>query len=482
MKKQKKLLGIVALVLVAVGLLGIYLLLTKKSEEPKEPAGDKVIRVVTIDAQAVEKISIEPSGAERICLVKSSEQWQREGSAVFPINQSVASLIVDSLLSNLNALKELDKPAELSQYGLEQPKSVLKAYQGEQCLVTIKLGDKVPNADAYYAMFDDSDKVYTVASNYERYMMLTWDGLMESITLPTISDVEQIRSVSIESTIYTNFEAFYDEENPYDYSGSHMFNWYFGTPYDGYVNADYTNTTWYTQLSNYSSYPYVGVVRYGLDGLEQYGLDQPNTTLTVSFMDGTAKSTITLYLGNEDENGNVYGYFNDIDWVFLFSKTIVENRVKAQTYTWSYLKPFWPNTNLMKQMTVEAEGNTYTLLMNHSEDGDTATWNGKDCTEILSDIGSDLFNIKYSKLVSAEEKEKLGLSANDGEANAAILQNNFGEPIICFEIVMTEGLAGSQVEVYAYDDEYCIICVNGNVNFLCDKRDIESYIMLMKLY
>ena len=473
------------------GLLGILVLLgaaygllqnakTKKEQKP-EDTGNTVFTVTTVDTAAIDTIVIENEASGEIRLEKKTEDgtdtWVRAGADIYPVNQNVVSNLLAGVLSNLNAYSALSEPAELSEYGLDSP-ATLTAYCGDAAVLSIALGDRVPNRDAYYCRINDGEDIYLVPEGYEKYIGITWEELSGTVSTPVVGDVDYLRRITLTGSRYENFTAVYEEENPYDYSGYHMFEWYFNEPFSGRVNADYETQTWYTACEGYLAISYKSIVRYGITDLEKYGLSEPSAVLTVDYEQDGMNGTYSLTLGASDGNGGIYGYFDGIPWIFTFSESVLETKLTFEPFTWSYSGVFWPNTHLLKEITITAADGSWDLQITHEEEKDTAVLNGTCVTEQLTDLATLLLDeLTYSAVLKKERKEALGLT---GENDDEVLTEAFGQPVLTVTAEPDGELSPTVVCFYDYDENSYVVTNNGAADFLADKRSVDGFVEAIK--
>lgn len=483
---RKKWAGLIVLLFVLV-LLGVSYALLKNAKNKKEQndnnGGTSVFTVTDVETAEIDAIVIENAASGEIRLEKktgdSGDTWVRGGADIYPVNQNVVENLVNGVLSNLNAYSKLEQPADLSEYGLDTP-DTLTAYSGDTVLLTIRLGGKVPNRDAYYCMMNDGEDVYLVPESYEKYIGISWEDLSGTIETPTVGDVSYLRTITLTGSRYENFTAVYDESNPYDYSGYHMFDWYFKEPFSGRINADYETQTWYTACESYLAIGYKSIVRYGITDLKKYGLSEPSAVLTVDYEQDGMNSSYTLTLGDSDGEGGIYGYFDGIPWIFTFSENVLDTKLTFEPFTWSYSGVFWPNTHLLNEITVTTADDSWEIRMTHEGETDTATLNGTDATDSVADIASlTLAKLTYSEVLKSERKEELGLR---GENDDEVLTEAFGNPVLTVTAEPDGSLEPTVVCFYIYDENSCVVTNNGIADFLADRRNVELFVEELKTY
>ena len=107
------------LLVVLVGL-GAYLYLVESKREPGD--ADRLDKVFTVEADAIQEITVKAESGDRTTVRKSGDDWQ----IVAPVTTAPDSAAVSSLttnISNLEMQRVIDEnPPDLAQYGLANPR------------------------------------------------------------------------------------------------------------------------------------------------------------------------------------------------------------------------------------------------------------------------------------------------------------------------------------------------------------------------
>lgn len=469
--KKKKMIPLLALLAAAAVLVALYLALSLKEKEEPQPSGEEAVffQVKAIAVESVDRIEISNASFSG-SFVRDGEVWRYGGSdEFFPVRQKTIENLISILLSNLNAFQVLEDPAELSEYGLAEPVAELTAYAGEQELVGISLGNALPTKEQYYCMFSGDPKVYTVSVNYQRFLTTAREDFLAELELPSVAEISQLQEIELTGAL-GSFHAVRDAANPYDYSGKAVFDWYFSEPYARPVNADYD--AWYQQCAYYLSFSYESLAAYMPQDVSVYGLSEPTARLTVVYtsQSGNERSSYTLELGSEDENGNYYARLAGSDWIMTISPKTAENRFSGNVYPWVCKTIVWPGTHGIASLSFAFDGEEHTLAIALDESGDgsgeaVGAWDGETLSqERFFSIQSDLLSLRIS--ASAE---------HDAVGEEAVLT-------IRVEVRDTETMRGQTVEFLPYNEEAYAVCVDGTVDFLVDKRDLTLYLEQLRSY
>lgn len=464
---KKNVLPLAALAGAALVLVVIYVFLQVRQKQTPDGPGDfttEYFEAVLVDTSKIDRIVIQNDKFEG-AFYKEGENWKHEGEEFFPVKQKVFDNLFSILLSHLNAFSVLEKPAELSQYGLDNPKGQLRLYQGEQELIAISLGDRLPTQEMYYCKFSGDDKVYTVSTNYHRFLTMAREDFLEELNLPQIADTSQLLEIQVcmgDAVMH----AVHDENNPYDYSGKNVFDWYFLEPYGRIVNADFD--TWHTQCENYLQFSYHSLVDYMPASLARYGLEEPEGKLTVTYrsQNGQETASYTILLGAKDEKGDYYVKLQGSDWIMTMAPEIVEMRFATDTYPWVYKNILWPGVQVLETVTITSKDFTHVLsieTVTGEDGGQTAQglWDNQLLTkEDFTLVQSALLNLQIVALAKEE------ISSED-----AVLT-------ITVKVRDEDKQKNQTIAFLPYNTEAYAISVDGQVDFVIDKRKVEAFLLL----
>jgi hypothetical protein len=130
--------------------------------------------LVRFEADIVDRVTIEPAGAEKIVLARNGENWVRKAGKDVPVNSAAAARLLDDLKAQQVANFVADVATELPKYGLDQPqlKVTLSSFASENTAET-KAGEKPIVAilfgkvegDNVYAKIDDEPFILSVGKN-----------------------------------------------------------------------------------------------------------------------------------------------------------------------------------------------------------------------------------------------------------------------------------------------------------------------------
>jgi hypothetical protein len=134
---------------------------TTSASSTAEPPAPKILALKDAD---ISKIELKREGQEQVTVAKdNSGKWQITAPNQLPADQDSVSSMV-STLSSLNSDRLVDdKPADLKQYGLADPKLEIDITTKDKPQKLL-IGDDTPTGNASFAMLGGDPRVFTVAS------------------------------------------------------------------------------------------------------------------------------------------------------------------------------------------------------------------------------------------------------------------------------------------------------------------------------
>lgn len=153
-----------ALLIILVGL-GGYLYFVEMKRAPGDDA-EKRDRVFTVEADAIDEISVRAESGEKTTIRKTGADWRIvEPAATAPDKGEVSSLT--SNLATLEIQRVLDEEAaDLTEYGLEPARFEVAFKAGGQDHKLL-LGSKTPPGSDLYARLDNQRRVFLVPAHLE---------------------------------------------------------------------------------------------------------------------------------------------------------------------------------------------------------------------------------------------------------------------------------------------------------------------------
>jgi len=167
MKKQK--IQFLLLMIILLLCIGGYMLIRNQDFETNETVENETVTVTEIDSKKVTALKV--TGAHTYSLVKRGEEWIEESIPDEDIDEGTVDSLISMLCSMNTTNTVIETPADLTQYGLEEPVITAALLLEDGSETAIHFGDYSDLYLKYYAKVDGDDNVYLVAnSNCSRLM------------------------------------------------------------------------------------------------------------------------------------------------------------------------------------------------------------------------------------------------------------------------------------------------------------------------
>lgn len=183
MSRQTRTLAILAVLVVVF--LGGYFALRSWNQSQEEASHTYLAQM-----SQVTHLSFDKEGQTLSFSWDETGGWTYDGDTDFPVNSSMLEDIAE-LFTDLEAVRVIEEPQGLADYGLDQPQRTVIA-QGETDSVTLLLGD--PVEENYYAMVEGGTQVYTIPSDLFTNTDYTLFQLVQTETLSAFQedDIQQV--------------------------------------------------------------------------------------------------------------------------------------------------------------------------------------------------------------------------------------------------------------------------------------------------
>ncbi len=496
-KKQILLLVILCVLLAAGICLYIFLPKGEAADSEGEESTAETVRVADIDPDQITGVSNRSEGEEDILLKKEEGTWKLEKLPGAPVDQDVVKGLFDCV-SPVTATKELEVSASgLSEYGLDKPQLTVKMTTAEGKEYEIRFGDTVPVSGGNYGMMADSEKVYTFTDTLFQSLHVEQNSL---ITKEEISDInsDYLTLISVKNKNKVTFQA---EVVPDDKKVDAYTNWVISEPYEKPLAGSCTED-WNTLQGFFTSVTFQDLVEYGCSDLKKYGLDQPSSEIKVGYFElkdgyeipettakpessssGTTGNTnkaaqvpekyrdhksYTLYVGDQNEDGDYYVHLKGSDHVYTLSADSVTNMKGVDAYTYMDHSVYSTLASDIKGYDVTLGKSGKKISVTHStekgdDDKDKNVWtlNGKQ----VSDDKEEDFLTPYSKAFLLEFTS----FAKDS------VKPESKEPVLT--IVYHEENRDVKVTYYPYDGtNFYRVDKDGMDYFLVDKLAVDDVI------
>lgn len=300
--KQKKTMILLACILVALA--GCYAGLRAYNshvakEKEKKAESEKVYLVKTDGLTSISYTD----GESQMAFVQEDGVWYYVPDREVPIDAGVVEQIIGTV-SSLTAVRELENPDDLADYGLTDPSYTVQYATEDGKEGVIDIGSMT--GENYYAKLEDSDAVYTITDDLVYGLSFELTGFVENDTVPSISS-GNLTGVKVAEN---GSETEYTEDD------------------DLAELAGGWGTLSLTDLAD---------CHVTEDTLSDYGLNETGRIQAVaSYTDNTTEEeeTFTVYIGGTDEDGsNRYVMVDGSALVYRVSSDIIDNMITVDDTT-----------------------------------------------------------------------------------------------------------------------------------------------------
>ena len=210
---KKKLIGIIAGIVLLALLAGGYWLLTRPEEDPGDTPAADADNLLEFSTDDVASFSIERADGKGFEVVVT----EREGQRVYNVQDydpifSIYSTGFDSFLTSLSTIVPQEtieeNAADLGKYGLADPSVVIRATLKDGTTLALMLGDPAPVDSTRYAMAEGSDTVYAVGT----YTALAVDKTIYDFRTVELFPVETDESGNLNSNSITRVALVREDE------------------------------------------------------------------------------------------------------------------------------------------------------------------------------------------------------------------------------------------------------------------------------
>lgn len=383
------------LLAILVGLVGyIYFVESKKPSGPE--AGETKTKVFSVTADKIQELSVKAASGERTVLKKSGTTWEVVEPVRVPADESEVSGITSSLVS-LEVQRGVDeRPQDLKQYGLAQPRIEIdfKA-AGDKDSRRLLLGDKTATGGNMYAKLGNEKRVFLVSGYLDSSFNRTPFDLRDKTILRF--DRSKADTVEIVSADRTLEIAKTGEE------------WRLDKPVK--ARCDYGSVE--GLVSRLQTAQMKSIAAQDATDLKQYGLDKPDVTATI----GAGSARATLLIGKKNADGNLYARDAARPMVFIVEASLADDLKKpADDYRRKDLFEFRPFSATRLDLTNGNESFAFEKATTKDKDGKTQEkWRqvkptARDVDAAKMDtLLSKLSNLRAQSFTDPTAKTKTGL-------------------------------------------------------------------------
>jgi hypothetical protein len=452
-KKTKTLIGAFsALVLLAGGYFGAQVWQKKKASSPSTGSSTPFVSesVRLTEFNSAELVKIEIRGSDLILEKEKSEGgWEvtSSGGRGININQSAVS---DKLwsISSLWAERTIEEnPADLSQYGLDNPQghTIITDSAGKKA--ELFFGSLSPNRGSYYTQVAGDPKVYLVSTYSAASLLFTLDDLRDRSLLPSF-DPTSLRRFTIERDgKVIDLTAKGEDANDFQISSfsSFILNYSSYTHPRGASSDNFSKIQ--EALGSLTIAEFVddnpaSLAPYGLDKGSRLYIEAPDAALDLRFGTGT--------------DGRLYAKFADTPGVFIVSGLEAVVNTNAFSLADKFILIFHIDT--VKDFTVVREGRTLKAEIRGTKDEPEFYLDGRKCAD-------KEFRAYYQAVIGLlVDAEYPGPQNRTSEGPEVTVTFNMKEP------------AGAQATAtfIPYNRDFYSVTQQGATDFLLSRSQVQT--------
>ena len=223
--------------------------------------------ILSIDSSAVTALSW-VNGDVTLAFHKDGEEWVYDEDSTFPVDPAKIENLL-SIFNDFGASYVIGNVTDYGDYGLEDPTCTISiTADGKD--YTVLLGGFSKMDEQRYVSIGDGNAYLVQTDPYESFNIALSDMILNDV----VPNVEKATKIDISGV--DDYEILYEENSG---KSSNEEDVYFAgdKPLDTYKVSTYLQTVSSIALTEYAQYDA------SEDSLEQYGLDEPELTLNISY-------------------------------------------------------------------------------------------------------------------------------------------------------------------------------------------------------
>ena len=400
-------------------------------------------------ADTTDILSVKAESENGTITVKSigDSEWSVNDMDASEIDSSKASALVGTIstLSSKNKIEE--NPADLSQYGLDNPQVTVTVEKKNGQIDKMIIGDLSPTLGEYFVMKDGDNTVYTMydfkVDTLKKPISYYKEFNRFSINIDNINDIKIVRSdETIEIRILSNINN--NTNNV----------WEMVQPYQSGANDDYIDNKILAPIEEISLTTPIE----NADG--GFSEKSPVLMITVKPYDNSTgkygeEYTETLTIGRTEGDMTYVKYKEQ---VFKVSSDIISFANDSSYNIVSKLQAL-VDISEVKSVMVEYNGAEHTIDITH---------NDSDMTFVLDGQKVD------TKITQAIYKSIVGLAV-DG----VYKDETLGDTVMKIKYKGIKSSSDTEIEFKSIDDLYCALIRNGKTEFTIKKSKLNEFIQYL---
>ncbi|MCR5089229.1 MAG: DUF4340 domain-containing protein [Oscillospiraceae bacterium] len=279
MSRGKKL-GLLLMILL---LLTVGTLLTEnRTAEVTEAETEEDTVLFDAAAETLSSLSWTWEG-ETITLLKDGENWSCGADPDFPLSSAKTEALVKALYG-LRAEKTIDKPGNLSEYGLDAP--VMSITVSADTETTFEIGSG-SSLDGYLYVSKGDGRVCLVDESLKESFSC---GLYDLVRKESLPDMSDMTCLSVDSEV-GNYEIAHIEDSGIAYTD--QYEWFLKNG-DGWLTLDNTQAEEFVDQIRFLAWQECVDYRADETALISYGLDEPAVTAEILYTESRQLETDIL--------------------------------------------------------------------------------------------------------------------------------------------------------------------------------------------
>ena len=506
MKNRKKALIIAIICLAAAAVL--YLLVVKLSQRSEDAdSSDDSLVISSVDSGQITAISYEKDG-KSLSFRKEDGTWYNAEDKSFPVDHDSLTTMTNAL-GAVSAIRKLDSPEDLSEYGLDSPVLTVRYTASDDKEAEFTVGDTNDAAGGSYLKISGDDAVYLVASDFADTFNSDIYQLADMESFPTITS-DSITDINVKSGSHT-----LEIKNDSDGGRIVLEN---GEEKENCASSSVTQF-----INTVTGITFKSHVEYNCKDLSKYGLDKPTADISVDY---TTAETVTetsaesadteetesetetvevakqliLHIGSQNEDGDYYAALDGSKEVHVVSGDTIKELVEKKAADFTDNTILSGSLNNAKGIDVAIGSDSWHLVKKEvakADDlADSAETEGTDSEKATetTDATADETTADAEKVDESETETEEKWYAGDTEIALTDLSSAYSdlsgmsaEKILDTAAKSTGDAAISvtvkweddtetTVSFTVYDSSFHLAEINGEARKLVNKRDVEKLV------
>ncbi len=289
---------------------------------------------------------------DTVSLAKRDGQWVNIDDETCPINQEAVQPLVQAV-AEASASSVIADVTDFGQFGLAEPAITVLAAAGDRT-ATYEIGNLTVSGE-YYVRVDGSGQVYAETGKLAPAFQAQLDGLL---ALESPPEMARVTGLTVETAAGDYTVAY--RENGGEFAFTDAYTW-FRTGETGEEPLDEDQVKALYELA--SKIKLLTCVTWNAQDMAEYGLDQPQGTAHVVYLDANGDQQIfTLLFGDYTQDGYVYTCIEGSKMVYLVSGTVLDGLMYPD---WTAMTPMniAPlNWAWLQSFVIQREGERYEIV------------------------------------------------------------------------------------------------------------------------